>query len=681
MSMETNLGGRLRNTSLPASHGLMPLFEAVANSIHAIEEAELTPADGKIAVEIVRDQQSTFDLAGDTRRRGPETKGDIVGFKIVDNGIGFTDDNMKSFLTLDSDYKADRGGRGVGRLLWLKAFRDVQVDSVFLDINQKLVRRTFRFLAPNGVERESVVDANGAVKTAVQLNGFEKKHREASPKTVGPIANSLLEHCLWYFVREGGVPEIRVIDGDESVNLDDVYQEHMVTSATGETIQIKGSDFELTHIKLRANSGKPHMAAYCAANRVVQEENLRGRVPGLFGSLSDDQGTFSYQCFVNSLFLDEKVRSERTSFDIDEKPMQLFAETEISLEDIREAVTTRAADHLSEYLNANRERGKERLQNFVSHRAPRYRPILSRVPEDQKIIDPDISDKDLDLLLHKHLSTFERQLLVDGHDLMRPEYDEKIDQYSERLKEYLGRVDDLKKSDLANYVSHRKVIIDLLERAIRRDSEGKYAREDVIHQLIMPMQKDSNDVETVESNLWLVDERLAFHDYLASDKTLNSMPITSSTETKEPDLCCLQIFDNPFLVTEENSPPFASLTIVEIKRPMRNDAGEGEGKDPIEQTLGYLQRIRDGKVNTSNGRPIPCSAGIPGFCYVICDLTSTIIERCRLHDLTPTSDGLGYFGYKKSYQAYIEVISFDQLVNGAKQRNRAFFDKLGLPTT
>jgi len=38
MSMKTNLSGRLRNTSLPASHGLMPLFEAVVNSIHSIEE-------------------------------------------------------------------------------------------------------------------------------------------------------------------------------------------------------------------------------------------------------------------------------------------------------------------------------------------------------------------------------------------------------------------------------------------------------------------------------------------------------------------------------------------------------------------------------------------------------------------------------------------------------------------
>ncbi|WP_284648476.1 hypothetical protein [Photobacterium damselae] len=43
-----------------------------------------------------------------------------------------------------------------------------------------------------------------------------------------------------------------------------------------------------------------------------------------------------------------------------------------------------------------------------------------------------------------------------------------------------------------------------------------------------------------------------------------------------------------------------------------------------------------------------------------------------------THDHLGYFGYNKEYKAYIEVISFDRLLNMAKERNQAFFDKLGL---
>ena len=55
------------------------------------------------------------------------------------------------------------------------------------------------------------------------------------------------------------------------------------------------------------------------------------------------------------------------------------------------------------------------------------------------------------------------------------------------------------------------------------------------------------------------------------------------------------------LFSEEPAPPFASLTIVEMKRPMRNDAASGEDKDPIEQTLGYLQCTKNKMVAAKRG--------------------------------------------------------------------------------
>jgi hypothetical protein len=42
---------------------------------------------------------------------------------------------------------------------------------------------------------------------------------------------------------------------------------------------------------------------------------------------------------------------------------------------------------------------------------------------------------------------------------------------------------------------------------------------------------------------------------------------------------------------------------------------------------------------------------------------------------------MGYFGFNEPHKAYIEVMSFDRLLNAATERNRAFFDKLGLPST
>ncbi|WP_165680468.1 ATP-binding protein [Metapseudomonas otitidis] len=681
MSVNTHLPGRLRNTPLPLSHGLMPLFEAVVNSIHSIAEACSDPDYGEIAIEILRAPQSALQLRNERAKRGAPAQEPIIGFKVTDNGVGFHDDNMQSFETLDSEYKASQGCRGVGRLLWLKAFEGVNVSSTYANAAGDLKSRTFTFTASRGVADVTENSSAQTTKrqTCVHLSGFKNSYRERSPKTAKTIANSLFEHCLWYFVRDGGAPKITLIDEFERINLDDVYEEYMHSSSQRDRVEVKGHEFEVTHLKLKASTTKSPFVAWCAANRVVEQEGISGKVAGLHGKIKDADGDFIYACYVTSSFLDENVRPERIGFDIEEATDDLFTSISVSLSDIRNAVLSSSSNYLEDYLEENKRAGRERVDNFVSNRAPRYRPILKRIDDSKLTVDPAISDKELDLLLHRQLSEIESSMLAEGHDMMRFDGDESPSDYQARLTSYLAKADDIKKSDLASYVFHRKVVLDILDKAIERRPDGKYAKEELIHELIAPMRKTSDEIFLDSLNLWLIDERLAFHDFLASDKPLSSFPITDCLENKEPDICVLDVFDEPLLVSDSKRMPPAALTIVEIKRPMRNDASQGEEKCPIEQCLGYLQRIRDGKVQTAAGRPIPQSEKIPGFCYVICDLTSSIELRCKIHSLTRAADGLGYFGYNPNFNAYIEVISFDGIVNSARERNRAFFDKLGLP--
>ena len=500
------------------------------------------------------------------------------------------------------------------------------------------------------------------------------------PKGLETIGYSLLEHCLWYFLREGGAPVITLEDGENKISLDSLYDEYMLNASDTETLIIKSHEFFLTHVKLKSRTQNKHSILYSAADRVVKEESLTGKIPGLFGVLNDGEDDFTYMCFVASPFLTEKVHHERFDFKIPEILDGVFKDEEISFSEIRSAVLTSIKKYLDSFLLANKVKGIERLSNYIDTKAPRYRPIIGRISEEDQIIDPNISDKDLEIKLHSHLVEIERQLLAEGHELMSTSDIEDKELYSKQIEDYLSKASDLKKSDLANYVTHRRVIIDLLSRALKIKEDGKYQKEEILHKLIMPMQVESNEIVFNHSNLWLIDERLAFHNYLASDKTIKSMPITQGEDTKEPDLLALNIYDNPLLVSDGESLPLASITVIEIKRPMRNDAKAGEDKDPIEQALGYLKRIRDGKVLTSSGRLIPNSEHVPGFCYVITDITSTIKERCGILDLQVTADKLGYFGFNKTYNTYIEVISYDRLLTMAKERNRAFFDKLGLPS-
>ena len=682
--MNTNLKGRLRNTRLPIGNALFPLFEAVVNSIHSIDDRVQPKVPGQIAVEIVRAQQASFQYEDGRGKPGPAPLENITGFRVQDNGVGFNDQNFESFQTLDSSYKAARGCRGVGRLLWLKAFDRVEVESTFCDHASKRIQRKFQFNTAVGVTDPEDVELQNSEEqnsTVVQLLGFIEDYRAKSPKTAAVIANALLEHCLWYFVRDGGAPDIRILDQGEALDLDDVYESYMYAFSEVQHLNIQGEAVHLTHLRLTSSSGKENAIGWCAAGRLVEEENLSGKIPGLYGKLRGENGDFIYQCYVSSAFLDDIVRTERFGFDKHDTSAPLFSQRDLSLDELRRQVIGAASSYLLDYLTEKRNAGLERLQHFTSHTAPRYRPVLSQLVDSEVNVDPAISDKDLELFLHKRLAELEGQLMTEGQQVMSMAVGESPEEYRERLAQYLQKADDLKKSDLVNYVFHRKVTLDILEKALKVGADGKYSKEELLHSIIMPLQTTSGEVSSNGCNLWLIDERLTFHDFLASDKPLSTYPITTSSENKEPDICALNVFDEPLLVSEGKQLPKASIVVIELKRPMRNDAKAGVDKDPIEQALSYLKKIRDGNATTATGRPIPHSQVIPGWCYAVCDLTSSIRERCMILGLRETHDHLGFFGFNANYNSYIEVISYDKLLVAAKERNRAFFDRLGLPAS
>ena len=80
--------------------------------------------DGKIEIEVFR---NTSNLFAESDRSHAE----IGGFLVKDNGIGFDDQNFEPFSTSDTTYKAARGGKGIGRFMWLAAFDHAEIESVF----------------------------------------------------------------------------------------------------------------------------------------------------------------------------------------------------------------------------------------------------------------------------------------------------------------------------------------------------------------------------------------------------------------------------------------------------------------------------------------------------------------------------------------------------------------------
>ena len=283
-----------------------------------------------------------------------------------------------------------------------------------------------------------------------------------------------------------------VSDEDGAIGLDSIYSDYMLTFAQTQEIVVKGHRFDLTHLRLRAGAKLVPQLNWCAANRVVFEDNISGKIPGLHGRLKDGETEFMYACFLTSPLLDSSVRPERTAFDIPEVTEGTLQEDEPSMSEIRQAALNAAEEHLLPLLREVRKAGRARVEDFVDNKAPRYRPILRHIDRDKLNVDPAIEDKELELQLHGYLRDFETEMLEEGHYVL--DSDNSGDaEYSKRYQEYLVKVDDIKKSDLAAYVFRRRVILDLFAKAIRTNEDGKYSKEEAVHKLIMPMRTTSND--------------------------------------------------------------------------------------------------------------------------------------------------------------------------------------------
>ena len=162
---------------LPKWKPLLPLFEAVINALQAVQDA--SKGAHKVVVEIERGS----DL-------GLDDQPPITGFKVSDTGVGFNDENFNSFNTSFSEYKVARGGKGLGRFIWLKAFEYVEIDSVFTEPDSDvLLPRTFIFNSDYDPDNAPAASSDRLqTGTVVRLVGFREPYKSQCPRTADQIA-------------------------------------------------------------------------------------------------------------------------------------------------------------------------------------------------------------------------------------------------------------------------------------------------------------------------------------------------------------------------------------------------------------------------------------------------------------------------------------------------------------
>jgi hypothetical protein len=216
-------------------------------------------------------------------------------------------------------------------------------------------------------------------------------------------------------------------------------------------------------------------------------------------------------------------------------------------------------------------------------------------------------------------------------------------------------------------------MLEFLHESLRKDkSTGKHKLEDVVHPNIYPMRTTSDHVNYDKQNLWMFDERLAFHEFLTSDKRLDQTDGLSTDSQMRPDLLVFQ----ETLSFKQDADVLESVVVVEFKQPGRDDYDAKN--NPIEQAFNLIDRIREGRMER-DGRPIRVrSNAIPAWAYVVCDLTDSLKRIARSRGLLDTVDGEGKYQYFPDLKTYIEIIPYDKLLSDAKKRNRVLFESLNL---
>lgn len=640
--MKFDVLGRIGNMRLPDGRTALvySVYEAVSNAIQAIEErfgkAEFSRrGEIKIIVELNYDRTLKY-------------------IAISDNGIGLNDTHLKSFETCDTRQKYTIGGRGVGRLIWIKVFDRIDVNSTyevgldeFSDVSFKFDPTLEDSLVGLKLERSK----SNNVGTRIILSDIRPDQNAAISRSM--IARHLCHHFFPYFIA-GSMPRLSVEFGRRDLDVSKYLEERIENQLDEQiTVPVHGVGvINITHVYVdkKISQELSNAILLTAQGRVVKSIEIEKKF-----ALRGLANGRAYVCVVHSEFLNSRVDQERTGFKALEGEIESITQSALA------AAERFLAEHIEEIRKVQR-----RLVVEVLEEHPQLAISVDDVGGFVQTLSPSMSDEDIGKTLFTLLYRHEKKIRSQINFVSQKEL---IDS-RERIDELVQRVSDDAKRRLAEYTIKRHQIIQLARSLLKyKDAEAQsYHWEKTLHDLICPMGKMLSSKNYDEHNLWLIDDLLSYYSFFASDKALAALGVAG--DKKEPDL----LFFNPYGFRRENTND--PIVIIEFKRP----GDEYLSSDPVDQVLDYIERLRNKTVRDEDGGIVSdISKDTPFECIIICDLSEGARRKLeRSVAQNPTPDGLGYYGYSPNHKASIRVLSYRKVFRDAELRNQSFFEKLGL---
>ncbi|MDR1461472.1 MAG: ATP-binding protein [Campylobacteraceae bacterium] len=640
---------------------------------------------------IVNAFQAHADTIGITFEK--DTDNLLIGYTVKDNGDGFTDDNIESFLTLWSNSKIRIGGLGSGRVLCLKVFDDITIDSQTKDTNSKMgqkVKINFnKNFNKNNVEEIERISSNSNTSwTSSQYANINKNYMEFLIKCdnkkgqehkgninrsseIKKIKEKIFINLLPLFIwlRDKKI-QFRISFDDNNEIIDEkILQElfdndgfkvdSFVIEKNVEDINIKET-FILTYQIKKSEEKDSLEQFYGASDRKVT------KFPNDTGLLSLPEGYSGIFCLTSNYFND-KVKDSRTDFIIKADQNNVSLETPIVFHEINEKLR----NLLSNIIKTEFPELEENFKKEKNKLCEEYPYLIDYIDEYTQITMP-IKD-----LLDKARTNFYKK---------REQTEEKIKKFINSIKndnfnkdkyeEIKNQFTSVGKEQLASYMAYRQTIIDMLMNISQKTKLDKKAfDEGDIHDLFLERGKSSTNIDNrYANNIWIFDDKFMSYIYVASDKTIQSIAkeiqgddfssdkIKDYHKGKEPDLLMF------FSEDEDN---YRDVLLIEFKRLYENIDAKMKAINQLRRYPVYIRKVLEGQ----NIRSI--------FTYTIIDLDEETREALvEAEEFDPYAFGdkennvSSYYYYAKNSKAHINVLSFDQLLVEADARNQVFLNIL-----
>lgn len=528
-----------------ATNIMQPLFEAFTNSLEAID---MRKRQGDIFLPYIH-LDFYFNHTTENENDG------LTRLSITDNGIGFDNENFNRLKVFKDDSKGD-GNKGSGRIQFIQFFTTATYESVYRQDGTYKLRRFVlskaeSFLRQNSILRldeERELDNNSDLKTTLLLDDLRTKSdvKFFNGLEIQDIKENLLNHYILYFcvnrthlpeivinyyhgtnvistrrISTGDIPEVSHEDETINIPLSRISSDMKRVETSTEKIEVNIKSFRLPYGQLKKNSVK----ITCKGEVVDSVKVKLDCLP-----LDMQIGTSVFLFLLSSKYFDERIGDSRDTLEILNRTefkkrakQHGRIEPQIIMDDLQAKVSVKAEEMYPE-ISEQKEIHAEQLAML------KQTYMLS----EEALAETDVNDSVEDILKKAYI--YDAKLIAERdaayHSMLKqlnlldtsnPSYRTDLERLVTEMTKTIPLQD---KESLSRYVTHRKLVLDLMVKILRRETncqnieDTRNVDEKLLHNLLFTQHSD----DVYNSDLWMLNE-----DYLyfrgVSDQPLNQIEI------------------------------------------------------------------------------------------------------------------------------------------------------------